>query len=118
MFAALSQNNPKIENHLKHFIALGPVAWVRNIGATILKIAAETHLISVLELFKINEFLPWNLDEGEFLSIACDLLGVICKDALKSLMDADPDIDNLERLDILVGHFPAGTSTRNLDHWA
>jgi len=34
-------------------------------------------------------------------------------------MDADPDVDNLERLyNVLIGHFPAGTSTLNLDHWA
>jgi len=33
-------------------------------------------------------------------------------------MDGDPNVDDLDRLNVLLGHFPAGTSTLNLDHWA
>ena len=32
-------------------------------------------------------------------------------------MDGDPSLDNYERYDVLVGHFPAGTSVMNMAHW-
>jgi len=32
-------------------------------------------------------------------------------------MDANPDLDNYERYDVLVGHDPAGTSVHNMAHW-
>lgn len=32
-------------------------------------------------------------------------------------MDANPNLDNYERYDVLVGHDPAGTSVHNMKHW-
>jgi hypothetical protein len=32
-------------------------------------------------------------------------------------MDADPNVDNYDRYDVLVGHAPSGTSITNMQHW-
>ena len=33
------------------------------------------------------------------------------------MCDADPDLDNVERSDVFVGHDPSGTSVLNMEHW-
>lgn len=35
----------------------------------------------------------------------------------KMFGDADPSLDNYERMDVIMGHLPAGTSVRNMEHW-
>jgi len=47
----------------------------------------------------------------------CTIADVICKDALGIIADADPTYDNYERLPIILGHFPAGTSTLDMLHF-
>ena len=36
---------------------------------------------------------------------------------MKYVMDADPELDNYERYDVLIGHDPSGTSVMNMAHW-
>jgi len=36
---------------------------------------------------------------------------------MKYVMDFKPDLDNLERADVIFGHKPAGTSIKNMKHW-
>jgi len=36
---------------------------------------------------------------------------------MTQIMDGDPSLDNYERYDVLVGHFPAGASVMNMAHW-
>jgi hypothetical protein len=36
---------------------------------------------------------------------------------LKFLADGDPSLDNDKRMDVLIGHDPAGTSIWNVRHW-
>lgn len=36
---------------------------------------------------------------------------------MRYVMDADPNLDNYDRYDVLVGHDPSGTSVMNMAHW-
>ncbi len=36
---------------------------------------------------------------------------------MKYIMDANPELDNYARYDVLVGHDPSGTSLLNMEHW-
>ena len=36
---------------------------------------------------------------------------------MKYVMDADPELDNYDRYDVMVGHDPSGTSVMNMAHW-
>ena len=36
---------------------------------------------------------------------------------MRYIMDANPNLDNYDRYDVLVGHDPSGTSLQNMEHW-
>ena len=40
-----------------------------------------------------------------------------CRWFLGLTSEADPRVDNAERMDVLVGHEPGGTSLMNMHHW-
>jgi len=41
MFAALAEHNPIVEANIRKFIALGPVAYVRNITSALFSLLAK-----------------------------------------------------------------------------
>ena len=41
----------------------------------------------------------------------------MCKGGLEIFADADPEIDNYQRMDVIMGHFPAGTSMKDVNYW-
>jgi len=47
----------------------------------------------------------------------CATFNKICGDMISQIMDGDSSLDNYDRYDVLVGHYPAGTSTMNMAHW-
>jgi len=51
---------------------------------------------------------------GEFF---CSTFAGVCGDLIGSMISADPKLDNYDRYDVLAGHDPAGTSTKNLLYW-
>jgi len=55
--------------------------------------------------------------QTDFGIALCTFADVICKDALGIIADADPEYDNYERMPIIIGHFPAGTSTLDMLHF-
>ena len=40
-----------------------------------------------------------------------------CRWFLGLVSEADPRVDNTERMDVIVGHEPGGTSLMNVNHW-
>jgi hypothetical protein len=66
----------------------------------------------------INNILPdYNWFQTEAGSLFCALVEHVCADAMKYVMDADPNMDNYERYDVFIGHDPSGTSLQNMFHW-
>lgn len=47
----------------------------------------------------------------------CSMFSKVCGDLVGQVMDGDPDLDNYERYDVIVGHNPSGTSVLNMMHW-
>jgi len=117
MWAALSENNTVVKQHLKHFIAIAPVAYIGHCNSTLLNILAKRDVIFLMKLLDIHEFLSpdWFLTTGGIY--VCRVLNFLCKDGIEVIADTDATIDNFERMDVVLGHFPAGTSLMNLNHW-
>ena len=40
-----------------------------------------------------------------------------CRWFLGPVSEADPRVDNAERMDVMIGHEPGGTSLMNFNHW-
>jgi len=49
--------------------------------------------------------------------VFCSTFAGVCGDLIGSIISADPKLDNYDRYDVLAGHDPAGTSTKNLLYW-
>ena len=47
----------------------------------------------------------------------CAAFKHVCADFIGAIMDADPELDNYDRYDVLAGHEPSGTSLKNMEHW-
>jgi lysosomal acid lipase/cholesteryl ester hydrolase len=118
MFAGMASKPDYYKSSLNGFIALGPVVYMRNIGACFLDIAAKTHIDNILSLFKINELLA-NQSSAEQLEIfLCQNFGILCTNLLDLVSDRNIADDDLKRFLVFVGHFPSGSSSRSVSHFA
>jgi hypothetical protein len=118
MFIALSKRNPVVETYLDKYFAFGPVAFVKNSHSNLIDLLDHSLILQWFKLRGINEFLPSSNWFQTDVGIAfCSTFAKVCGDIMTQIMDGDPSLDNYERYDVLVGHFPAGTSTMNMAHW-
>lgn len=55
--------------------------------------------------------------EHPILEKVCATDANLCRWFLGPIADADPELDNAERMDVILGHEPGGTSLMNMHHW-
>ncbi len=60
MFAALSEQNPSVVEHLGHFIALAPVAFINYAKSDVLKKLNNPDFINFLKAMKIGSIYETN----------------------------------------------------------
>lgn len=118
MHVALSKRNAVVEQYLGKYFAFGPVAYASYIHSHVFNLIDKSGLLEWYKIRHINEFMPsfgwFTTDIGVLF---CATFSKVCADILAQVMDADPNVDNYERYDVLVGHAPAGTSIMNMEHW-
>jgi hypothetical protein len=118
MQIALSKRNAVVEELMDKYFAFGPVAFVANTKSNLITLLNKSVLLQWYTLRGINEFMPsanwFNTDLGITF---CAAFTKICGDMISQIMDGDSSLDNYDRYDVLVGHYPAGTSVMNMAHW-
>jgi hypothetical protein len=114
MFAALATREPTVEKYLRNFIALGPAAYIYHQSSPVMTLLAESKLKDLLVFLKVNEFLGESWFTGLVGAEFCSLFPKVCGDLIGYIADADPDLDNYDRYDVLSGHAPSGTSVQNM----
>ncbi|ESN97502.1 hypothetical protein HELRODRAFT_185901 [Helobdella robusta] len=118
-FSSFSRNQD-ISNKVKKFIALGPVATVKHVSG-FFKYLAKFSIVpeTLFKLMGVQEFLP--------SSFFVDLVAkTVCRVFLLKQMCAIPILIgglnrynlNETRLPVYITHSPAGTSVKNLVHFA
>ena len=117
MFTALARRDPVILQYLKTFIALGPVAYVNHATSPVVNLIDMTNIGGFIILLNGNEFLFLDQTTRYQLELLCTTTTATCVETLKLISDYHPDVDNNKRLNIYVGHFPAGTSGQNMRYW-
>lgn len=82
MFWALSdpETNAKVSPHIKHFIALGPVGFIRTLGSGLLDfiMGNAAWFVELEEIFGVNQFLPYTQEKGKKNAIKCEDWSVLC----------------------------------------
>eukprot|EP00475_Leptophrys_vorax_P029339 TRINITY_DN4298_c0_g1_i1.p1 TRINITY_DN4298_c0_g1~~TRINITY_DN4298_c0_g1_i1.p1 ORF type:complete len:413 (-),score=102.22 TRINITY_DN4298_c0_g1_i1:116-1234(-) len=120
-FAALSEL-PELKEKINVFIALAPVAFVSHQQSKVFSALEILHIDEIVKLLGGKEFLPSTdliKTLGEF---GCNgVFTGICKSILFAFFGKNSDIDqnlNSSRIEIYISKTPAGTSVKNMVHWA
>jgi len=115
-FGAFS--NQTIASKIRLFVALAPVAYVSNIGVTLLRYLAEYDGDYLLYLLGQTEFAPSTPIFEAILSFLCRLDNNLCVSTMCALMGCDSNNWNNTRWPVYAHHDPAGTSAKNIAHFA
>jgi gastric triacylglycerol lipase len=117
MFAALSLAIPAIVDNIICFMALGPVTYLDHTTSNIMYLLANTQFDDLIVETGTVDFLPPNWATTTFGIYFCKYFPHDCEDIIAVIADMDPKDDNYERMDVIMGHEPGGTSTQNMFHW-
>jgi len=109
--------NPSLAARVNLFVALAPVSYLSHQTSLLLSLLSTFDVIKLIELFGFREFLP---DATLLQKIApgiCNWVPWGCEDFL-FLLTGFSDNLNSTRIQVYVSETPAGTSVKNMDHWA
>ncbi|KUF78246.1 Gastric triacylglycerol lipase [Phytophthora nicotianae] len=108
----------QLARKVSYFAALAPVAWTGHLTAKIFKGMADVHLDKVFQAFGISEFSAKSKFLQEMLAgFACTVADELCDSAIALV--AGPSVStNTSRLPVYISQTPAGTSVKNMAHYA
>ncbi|NWY40055.1 LIPK Lipase, partial [Sylvia atricapilla] len=106
---------PQLARKIKVFIALSPVTTVIFSQSPLRKLSIFSDY-GLKELFGTKEFLPHTALGEMILSRFC-VCSKVCKHILAMVFGFNWKNTNMSRVDVYVGHTPAGSSVQNIIHW-
>lgn len=115
MFACLSEDVAFAEK-LHIAVMLNPVASVVNQASEVLNLGMRPGFTELAEMLGVKELLP--ASGNNLMAYLCTYFKIICKGGLYFLADEDLNLDHYKRLDVVMNHYPAGTSLMDLAHWS
>lgn len=117
MFAALSRRDPTVLKYLGKFLAAGPVAYVSHSTSKLIRVTADTNIGKWFYKKNFKKILFTTPLELEAMELTCQDADIVCKTVLKDIGDFNTTVDNTKRMDIFVGHYPAGASVQTMYYW-
>jgi len=114
MMTKMSED-PAFSSKISVAALLAPVASVSNQTSSLLTLASKANIPLILSDLKINEVMT--SPDNFMVSYLCYYAEVVCSEMLFLLADANTTVDNTARMDVIMSHYPAGTSSRDVDHW-
>jgi hypothetical protein len=118
MFTALTQPNLTsfLESKVNLFVALAPVAYMKNQKVELYKIVGKLRLGSVMEKMWPYGFLAFD-QVSAFGSAMCKLTGgAICKFGVNIAVGTSEE-DSPDAILNITSHFPSGTSVQATNHY-
>lgn len=111
MFYAISADEAKWESKINSFIALAPVTRIDHTKSALFKYMAKTLPVvqATLNLGGVYHILDGL--QTEATKITCYLVPDLCQLIEGFLITTDPSLDDSDRFQVYMGHFPAGAST-------
>ena len=118
MFSALAENEAWYLERVKVFIGLGPVTNLQNSRSHLMNFLAKAHGVELVTALGVNEMFPRNYLTNKFSSLVCAVVPQVCSFGVLILSDEDTSMDNAERWDVMLAHFPSGSSLKCFAHYA
>ncbi|XP_055585442.1 lipase 3-like, partial [Uranotaenia lowii] len=113
---------PEYNEKIHLMQALAPVAFTSHMRSPLLRVLSvfQETLTILFETFGIDEFKPNNSILHDIARLFCSgsITSNLCLNVLFQLAGADPDQVELQIIPLLVGHTPAGASTKQIVHYA
>ncbi|XP_063681628.1 gastric triacylglycerol lipase-like [Bolinopsis microptera] len=112
--------NQELAAKINMYGAMAPVARITHIEGLIKGLnLIEPQLEKLLAVLGIHDFAPSNWFVRELAALLCPLeQAVVCRNIMFLLCGYDLSNLDEERVPIYIAHTPAGTSVRNMLHWA
>uniref|UniRef100_A0A8D8UDK4 Gastric triacylglycerol lipase n=1 Tax=Cacopsylla melanoneura TaxID=428564 RepID=A0A8D8UDK4_9HEMI len=122
MFFVMASMRPEYNEKVLGQISLAPVAYLSHTQSPIRYLAPfALNIEKIMDWIGNGEFLPHNTMLNYVTKIACELNHRemnMCEDFLFILCGHDPYQFKMSLLPVILGHTPAGGSTRTLVHYA
>lgn len=120
MLLGASLNPLYFKNNVNLFVALAPVIELHHVEVPFLQKMAKLWRPMEIAVKKLGAFelLNSNWWEEEATLLLCKELFGICDDLLAYFADANPEVDNLDRFNVFLSNFPAGSGYQNLVYYA
>ncbi|KAG2513532.1 hypothetical protein BBO99_00008691 [Phytophthora kernoviae] len=117
-FARFSTDQ-KLAQKVSYFAALAPVAWTGHLATKVFNGMAKLHLEKLFQAFGIVEFSAKNKFIQETVGgFTCTLTPELCDSTLSLIMSAPSASINTTRFSVYLSQMPAGTSVKNMAHFA
>jgi len=111
--------NQTLASKIKRFFALAPISNVGNLKGPIrLFVPFHGPAYTFLNLIGYEDVLPSSNIEEFFGRTVCSISPLFCEAVTFAVAGIDVLGYNKSRSDVYYSHFPAGTSLRDLNHWA
>ncbi|CAK9298223.1 unnamed protein product [Gordionus sp. m RMFG-2023] len=116
-FAHFSQN-PKISWKVKMFFALAPVAYLKEIKSPMRMIALMSRTLKLInDMFGSRKFMPKNALLEWMAASVCPQDIELCANMLYLIGGPETGNFNKSKVPVIYGHYPAGTSVKNIAHF-
>ncbi|GAB9477831.1 Lysosomal acid lipase/cholesteryl ester hydrolase, partial [Globisporangium polare] len=110
--------NQEVAKRVTYFGALAPVAFLGDSTSEIFNLLAETYIDKWVAAFGVKEFLMRNsLIQDIVGKYACAFVDVACGTLINALTGPSDNI-NKTRIHVYITQTPAGTSVKNMGHYA
>ncbi|KAG6594169.1 Gastric triacylglycerol lipase [Phytophthora cinnamomi] len=108
----------ELAQKVSYFAALAPVAWTGHLTAGVFKTMAKMHLEKWFQAFGIAKFSGKSTFIQEIIGgYACTLAKKLCSTTISIV--AGPSVStNTSRIPVYISQTPAGTSVKNMAHYA
>ncbi|KXJ71265.1 hypothetical protein RP20_CCG021027 [Aedes albopictus] len=121
-FFVMASTRPEYNEKIHLMLALAPVAFTEHVRSPLLKVMArfQNSLTALFDIFGVGEFLPNRAILNEIAELLCSksVHWNLCLNVIFQIAGADPEQVELQIVPILIGHSPAGASTKQVVHFA
>uniref|UniRef100_A0A1B6G3S2 Partial AB-hydrolase lipase domain-containing protein n=1 Tax=Cuerna arida TaxID=1464854 RepID=A0A1B6G3S2_9HEMI len=122
MFFVLCSSRPEYNAKVRYMAALAPVAYMGHTTSPLRYLAPYAQSFErIADFFGNGEFLPRNAFINYIFRYSCEAFRFeerICENYLFLLCGHDPEQFDENLLPMILGHVPAGSSTKTLVHYA
>jgi pimeloyl-ACP methyl ester carboxylesterase len=108
----------ELAKKVSYFGALAPVAYLGHITSPVFELLADTYLDVLFTILGVDAFWETNwLIQGILAKYACAFVDQACDSIINALTGPSDNV-NTTRLQVYISQTPAGTSVKNMAHFA